>query len=65
MNVVVIAVWARGLAGVYSAEEAAFRLGSSDTGLDKNRKLRHHRDEYPLEGGIAAEEYRILAVFGG
>ncbi|PYH52386.1 uncharacterized protein BO96DRAFT_437954 [Aspergillus niger CBS 101883] len=64
-NVVMIAVWVKGLAGVYSAEEAASGLGYSDTGRDRRRKLWHHRDEYLVEGGIAADEYRILAVFEG
>ncbi|KAL5042241.1 hypothetical protein BDW71DRAFT_217091 [Aspergillus fruticulosus] len=53
-DVVVIAVWAKGLAGVYSAEEAATKLGYSDTGLDRRRKLWHHRDEY-LGGGTEHE----------
>lgn len=64
-DVVLIAVWTKGLAGVYSAEEAASKLGYSDTGLDRRRTLWHHRDEYLIEGGIAADEYRILAVFEG
>ncbi|KAE8130867.1 hypothetical protein BDV38DRAFT_42195 [Aspergillus pseudotamarii] len=64
-DIVVIAVWTKGLAGVYSAEEAASKLGYSDAGLDRRRKLWHHRDEYLIEGGIAADEYRILAVFEG
>ncbi|KAL4934966.1 hypothetical protein BDV06DRAFT_234851 [Aspergillus oleicola] len=64
-DIVVIAVWVEHLSGVYSAEEVAARLGYSDTGLDPRRKLWHHRDEYLVEGGIAADEYRILAVFEG
>lgn len=64
-DIVVIAVWAKNLAGVYSAEEVACRLGYSDTGLNPRRRLRNHHDEYLVEGGIAADEYRILAVFEG
>jgi hypothetical protein len=64
-DIVLIAVWVKDLAGVYSAEEAACRLGYSDTGPDHRRRLSHHRDEYLVEGGIAADEYRILAVFEG
>lgn len=60
-----VAVWAKGLAGVCSAEDAASRLGYSDTGLDIRKKLYPHCDEYLLEGGLAADEYRILAVFEG
>ncbi|KAE8400819.1 hypothetical protein BDV37DRAFT_296696 [Aspergillus pseudonomiae] len=45
-DIVVIAVWTKGLASVYSAEEP-------------------YRDEYLVEGCIAADEYRILAIFEG
>lgn len=64
-DIVVIAVWTKGLASVYSAEEVARRLGYSDIGLDPKRKLQPHRDEYLVEGCIAADEYRILAIFEG
>lgn len=64
-DVVVIAVWVKGLAGVYSAEEAACRLKYSDTDTDRKRKPWPHRDEYLLDGGIAADDYRVLAVFEG
>ncbi|CRG91094.1 hypothetical protein PISL3812_08142 [Talaromyces islandicus] len=64
-DIVVVAVWVKHLAGVYSAEEAASTLGYCDTGLDPTRKLCHHHDEYLVDGGIAADEYRILAVFEG
>lgn len=62
-DIVVIAVWVEHLSGVYSAEEIAARLGYSDTGLDPQRKIWHHRDEYLVEGGIVADEYRVLAIF--
>ncbi|PIG79218.1 hypothetical protein AARAC_011830 [Aspergillus arachidicola] len=65
LDVVVIAVWAKDLAGVYSAEEVACRLGYFDMGLDPRRRLRNHHKEYLVEGGIAADEYRILAKFEG
>lgn len=64
-DVVVIAVWAKDLFGVFDAEEVASRLGYSDTGGDIRRQLWHHCDEYLVEGGIPADEYRILAVFEG
>ena len=64
-NIVVIAVWVEGLSGVYSAERIAARLGYSDTGLDRRRRMWHHRDEYLVEGGIVADEYRVLAIFEG
>ncbi|KAL4789464.1 hypothetical protein BDV19DRAFT_397021 [Aspergillus venezuelensis] len=64
-NIVVIAVWVEHVSGVYSAEKVAARLGYSNTGLDPHRKLWHHRGEYLVKGGIAADEYRILAVFKG
>jgi hypothetical protein len=43
---------------MHSAEEAASRLGKPDVWLDRQRKLWHHRDEYLVEGGIGADEYR-------
>ncbi|CDM32749.1 unnamed protein product [Penicillium roqueforti FM164] len=58
-----IAVWVEGLVGVYSAEEAASRLEYIDIGLGL-RKSPHYK-EYLIEGGIATDEYRILAVFEG
>ncbi|PYH96879.1 hypothetical protein BO71DRAFT_374435 [Aspergillus ellipticus CBS 707.79] len=64
-DIIVIAVWVEHLLGVYSAEEVAARLGYSDNGLDPHRKLWHHRDEYLVEGGIAADEYRIITIFKG
>lgn len=63
VDIVVIAVWVEGLAGVYSAEEAASRLEYIDTGLGPRKSP--HYEEYLVEGGIAADEYRILAVFEG
>lgn len=65
MGIVVIAVWAENLAGVYSAEEAASRLGYLRTGPDRRRRLQNHHDEYLVEGGIAPDEYRILGIFQG
>ncbi|KAJ9224384.1 hypothetical protein DTO169C6_3215 [Paecilomyces variotii] len=64
-DIVVIAVWAKGLTGVYSAQSVASMLGYSDTGTDPRRRIQHHRDEYLVESGIAADEYCILAVFEG
>ncbi|QVM09593.1 hypothetical protein D8B26_004248 [Coccidioides posadasii str. Silveira] len=64
-DIVVIALWAKSLAGVYSAKEVAYTLGYSDTGPDPRKKLRNHHDEYLVEGGIAADEYCILAIFEG
>ncbi|RJE18780.1 hypothetical protein PHISCL_08881 [Aspergillus sclerotialis] len=58
-DIVVIAVWAKDLAGVYSAEDVASKLGYPE------ERARVHRNEYLVEGGIAADEYRILAVFEG
>ncbi|CDM32645.1 unnamed protein product [Penicillium roqueforti FM164] len=53
----------KGLAGVYSAEEAASRLKYIDTGLGP-RKSPYYK-EYLIKGGIATNKYRILAVFEG
>jgi hypothetical protein len=57
--------WAEDLAGVYSAEEAAYMLGYSDAGPNPQKRLRNHHDEYLVEGGVAADEYHILAIFEG
>lgn len=64
-DIVVIAVWVGNLVDVYSAEVAASKLRYSDMGLDPARKLWHHCEENPVNGGIAADEYRVLAVFEG
>ena len=65
-DIIVIAVWTENLPGVYSAARIAARLEYSDTGRDRGRRMRHHRDEYLVEGGIAAvDEYRVLAIFEG
>ncbi|KAH2362356.1 hypothetical protein KXV92_007135 [Aspergillus fumigatus] len=64
-DIVVIAVWAKDLPGVYSAEEVASILGYSNTGPNPRKRLCNHYDEYLVEGGIAMDEYRILALFEG
>lgn len=59
-GVVIIAVWSKGLPFVYDAYEVAKAL-ERDGGLDSSS----HTDEYLVYGGIWADEYRVLAVFGG
>jgi hypothetical protein len=56
-NVFIVAVWLKGLGGVYDAYEISqtLRFGSSDPFLY----------EILVHGGISAQEYRILAVFRG
>lgn len=58
-DIVVIAVWAKDLNGVYSAEQVASVLKYPD------EMIRNHYDEYLVEGGIAADQFRILAIFEG
>ncbi|RAK79180.1 uncharacterized protein BO72DRAFT_400561 [Aspergillus fijiensis CBS 313.89] len=56
-NIVVIAVWAEHMTRVFSAKEAATRLAYRDPEL--------YGEEYLVEGGIVADDYRVLAVFEG
>lgn len=44
---------------MYSAGDVAHQLEYSDN------RLHYHDGEYLVKGGIAADEYRILAVFQG
>jgi hypothetical protein len=57
-DVVIIAIWAKGLPNVYDAYDVARMLGY----LDKSSK---HLDEYLAHEGISADSYRILAIFNG
>ncbi|KAL3471730.1 hypothetical protein BJX99DRAFT_262951 [Aspergillus californicus] len=63
--IVVIAVWAKGLRGVYNAVDVASTLGYSEKGTVSKRKIWDHRQEFLVDGGILANEYRILAIFEG
>ncbi|RAL03486.1 uncharacterized protein BO80DRAFT_284736 [Aspergillus ibericus CBS 121593] len=63
-DIIVIAIWAKDMPGVYSAEEVACRLEYSNMNPAAQRRWDHH-DEYLVEGGIPADDYRILAVFEG
>lgn len=64
-DIVVIAIWTEYLTSVYSAEQIASMLEYTDKGPNERKVLRNHYDEYLVEGGIAADKYRILAVFEG
>ncbi|KAL6229069.1 P-loop containing nucleoside triphosphate hydrolase protein [Aspergillus navahoensis] len=64
-DIVVVAVWAKGLTNVYNALDAATTLGYTDTGTDPVRNIWDHRQEFLVDNGITADEYRILAVFEG
>lgn len=64
-DIVVVAVWAKGLTNVHNALDAATTLGYSDTGTCPGRNIWDHRQEFLVDNGIAADEYRILAVFEG
>ncbi|RHZ61287.1 hypothetical protein CDV55_104155 [Aspergillus turcosus] len=63
-DVIVVAVQAKNLVGVYSAERVAEALGYRDENNDPRRRP-CHRDEYLIYGGISPDEYAILAVFDG
>lgn len=63
-DVVIIAIWSKGLHNVYDAYEVAKALGY-DSGSNTRNRLANHLDEYLVFGGIPADEYRILAIFNG
>jgi hypothetical protein len=64
-QVVILAIWAKGLHNVYDASQVAEWLGYKNDGEDRRRPLRNHNDDYLLYGDILAGEYRLLAVFDG
>ena len=64
-DVMIIAMWSRGLRNVYDAYEVAKRLGYHSQSSDPRKRLENHLDEYLVTGGISAEDYRILAIFHG
>jgi hypothetical protein len=64
-DVVIIAIWSKGLRNVYDAYEVAKTLGFCDGGSNARKRLAPHLHEYLVFGGIPADEYRILAVFNG
>ncbi|MCJ1458364.1 hypothetical protein MMC28_008736 [Mycoblastus sanguinarius] len=64
-DVMIIAIWSRGLRNVYDAYEFAKSLGYRSQSLDPRKRLENHLDEYLVAGGISADEYRILAIFHG
>ncbi|KAL4736615.1 hypothetical protein BDV11DRAFT_193493 [Aspergillus similis] len=66
-DIVIIAIWVKDLPGLYSAEDVAEQLGypESEPGMNQGMTVSAHRDEYLVEGGIAPDEYRILAIFEG
>ncbi|KAJ6197806.1 hypothetical protein J3E72DRAFT_192606 [Bipolaris maydis] len=60
-EIVIIAIWAKGLQNVYDASEVAKMLRCSNDGGNRC----NHDDEYLIHGGISADDYRLLAVFDG
>ncbi|RHZ53111.1 uncharacterized protein CDV56_104050 [Aspergillus thermomutatus] len=63
-DVIVVAVQAKNLVGVNSAERVAEALGYRDENNDPRRRP-CHRDEYLVFGGVAPDDYAVLAVFEG
>jgi hypothetical protein len=47
----------------YDAYGIAQRLGYTDSGIHRRRRLSNHRDEYLIYGSISADDYAILATF--
>ncbi|KAL4931809.1 uncharacterized protein BDV17DRAFT_288393 [Aspergillus undulatus] len=64
-NFIVITIWAKDLPGIYSAEDVVSQLGYPQTGHPTGQTISGHHNEYLVEGGIAPDEYRILAIFEG
>ncbi|KAL3437483.1 hypothetical protein BDV09DRAFT_192848 [Aspergillus tetrazonus] len=66
-DIVIIAIWVKDLPNLYSAEDVARQLGYPESGseTDGGTTISAHHDEYLVEGGIAPDEYRILAIFEG
>ena len=64
-DVVIIAIWSKGLHNVYDAYDVAKMLGYRDESSNPRKRLENHLDEYLVSGGILADEYRILAIFNG
>ena len=64
-DVVIIAIWSKGLCNVYDAYEVAKTLEYCDGGLHVRNRSTIHLDEYLVFGGILADEYRVLAIFNG
>jgi len=64
-QIVITAVWSKGLHNVYDAYDTAKLLGYLDGNLDRRRRLENHLEEYLVYGGISADAYRTLAIFDG
>lgn len=47
----------------YDAYDQAQRLGYTDFGNNRRKRLSHHLGEYLIYGGIPADNYAILAIF--
>ena len=61
----VVATWAKGMCNACDTYEVARTLGYQSDSKDERRRLQNHYDEYLVRGGIATDEYRLLAVFDG
>lgn len=64
-DVIIIAIWAKGLHDVYDAYDVARGLGYRQGSRNRRQRLENHLDEYLVCGGVPADEYRILAIFHG
>jgi len=64
-DIVIMAIDSPRVSYILSAEAIAVALGYRDTGFDNRRKLRNHRGEYLVYGGISGDDYAILSVISG
>jgi hypothetical protein len=62
-NVVIVAIWAKGMRNVYDAYEITRSLKLLK-GEDPDKDFEHF-NEYLVHGGISADEERVLAIFDG
>jgi hypothetical protein len=62
-NVVIIAIWSKGMHNVYDAHEITRQLRQLRR-EDPEKGFQHHH-EYLVHGGISADEDRVLAIFDG
>ena len=58
-NVVIIAIWSKGLRNVYDGYDAAKKYEWP------TKRMENHLDECLVYGGISADEYRVLVIFNG
>lgn len=62
-DVVIIAIWSKGLRNVDDAYEVAGTIGYCNDDSNPRKRLADHLDKYLVFNGVLANEYRVLAIF--